>query len=57
MIAGTVQAGAAELKLLVGGAMSEPFHEVAEAFEKKTGPSHRDDGRQYRRAAKAAEGW
>lgn len=37
MIAGTVQAGAVELHLLVGGAMSEPFHEVAEAFEKKTG--------------------
>ena len=37
VIAGTVQAGAVELHLLVGGAMSEPFHEVAEAFEKKTG--------------------
>jgi len=37
VIAGTVQAGAVELHLLVGGAMSEPFHEVAKAFEKKTG--------------------
>ena len=37
VVLGTAQAHAAELKLLVGGAMSEPFHEVAEAFEKKTG--------------------
>jgi molybdate transport system substrate-binding protein len=37
MILGTSQAGAVELNLLVGGAMSEPFHEVAEAYEKKTG--------------------
>jgi molybdate transport system substrate-binding protein len=37
VIVGTVQAGAVELNLLVGGAMSEPFHEVAKAFEKKTG--------------------
>src|SRR5262245_34569876 len=33
----TGQAGAAELKLLVGGAMREPFEEVAQAFEKRTG--------------------
>jgi molybdate transport system substrate-binding protein len=31
------QAGAVELKLLVGGAMAEPFHEVAAAYEKKSG--------------------
>src|SRR4030095_6800747 len=37
LMVGTVEAGAVELHLLVGGAMSEPFHEVAEAFEKKTG--------------------
>ena len=37
LVLGTAQADAAELKLLVGGAMSEPFHEVSEAFEKKTG--------------------
>ena len=37
MIVGTSQAGAAELQLLVGGAMAEPFHEVAEAYEKRTG--------------------
>jgi molybdate transport system substrate-binding protein len=37
MILGPVQAGAVELHLLVGGAMAEPFHEVAEAYEKKTG--------------------
>jgi molybdate transport system substrate-binding protein len=30
-------AGAAELNLLVGGAMSEPFEVVAKAYEKKTG--------------------
>ena len=34
---GTVQAGAVELHLLVGGAMAEPFHEVAAAYEKRTG--------------------
>src|SRR5688572_28969435 len=34
---GSVQAGAVELKLLVGGAMAEPFHEVAAAYEKRTG--------------------
>lgn len=37
IIMGTSQAGAVELRLLVGGAMSEPFHEVAEAYEKRTG--------------------
>ncbi len=37
VIAGTVRAGAVELNLLVGGAMAEPFHEVGEAYEKKTG--------------------
>lgn len=37
VVLGTVQAGAVELKLLVGGAMAEPFHEVAAAYEKKTG--------------------
>jgi molybdate transport system substrate-binding protein len=34
--AGT-QSDAAQLKLLVGGAMSEPFHEVGADFAKKTG--------------------
>jgi molybdate transport system substrate-binding protein len=37
IILATVQAGAAELKLLVGGAMAEPFHEVGAAYEKKSG--------------------
>src|SRR5262245_7708413 len=37
MILGTGEAGAVELRLLVGGAMSEPFQEVAEAYEKRTG--------------------
>src|SRR5215510_5854733 len=37
VVFGTVQAGAVELKLLVGGAMLEPFHEVAAVYEKKTG--------------------
>ena len=31
------EADAAQLKLLVGGAMSQPFREVGAAFEKKTG--------------------
>jgi len=37
VVLGTVQAGAVELKLLVGGAMAEPFHEVGAAYEKRTG--------------------
>lgn len=42
LVVGTVmlaaaQAGAVELNLLIGGAMSEPFEVVAKAFEKKTG--------------------
>ena len=37
IVLATTHTNGAELKLLVGGAMSEPFHEVAEAFEKKTG--------------------
>lgn len=37
VLLGTAQADAAELKILVGGAMSEPFEEVALAYEKKTG--------------------
>ena len=37
VVLGTVQASAVELKLLVGGAMAEPFHEVGEAYEKRTG--------------------
>jgi molybdate transport system substrate-binding protein len=37
MILASAQAGAVELKLLVGGAMSEPFHEVGVAYEKKSG--------------------
>ena len=28
LVLGAAQAGAVELKLLVGGAMSEPFHEI-----------------------------
>jgi molybdate transport system substrate-binding protein len=37
VVLGTAQAGAAELNLLVGGAMREPFEEVAQAYEKRTG--------------------
>ena len=33
----TSPADAAQLKLLVGGAMSEPFREVGKEFEKKSG--------------------
>jgi len=37
IVMGTAQADAAELNLLVGGAMREPFEEVAQAYEKRTG--------------------
>jgi molybdate transport system substrate-binding protein len=37
MIMAMSQAGAVELRLLVGGAMREPFEEVAQAYEKRTG--------------------
>ena len=37
ILMGTAQADAAELNLLVGGAMREPFEEVAQAYEKRTG--------------------
>lgn len=37
LVVGAAQAGAVELKLLVGGAMQEPFREVGKAYEKKSG--------------------
>jgi molybdate transport system substrate-binding protein len=37
MVLASAQASAVELKLLIGGAMAEPFHEVGTAYEKKSG--------------------
>jgi molybdate transport system substrate-binding protein len=37
LVLSAAQAGAVELKLLVGGAMAEPFHEVGTVYEKKSG--------------------
>ena len=37
LVLAATQADAAQLKLLVGGAMSEPFHEVGADFAKQTG--------------------